>query len=56
MGTSLPVIGNYLNPISWIANAAASVASVFGLSKSMNLQPIDKYANIPAYGLLMLMV
>jgi hypothetical protein len=50
MGTSLPVIGNYLNPISWIANAAASVASVFGLSKSMNLQPIDKYANIPAYG------
>lgn len=50
LGTSLPVIGQYLTPISWIANAGAQVAAFFGLSKSENLRPVDKLANIPGYG------
>lgn len=50
MGRSLPVIGDYLAPISWISNAAAGVASYFGLSKSANLVPLNKFVTLPAYG------
>lgn len=50
MGQTLPLIGDYLAPVSWIANAAAGVASYFGLSKPSNLIPTNKLVSIPAYG------
>jgi hypothetical protein len=50
LGSKLPVIGNYLTPISWISKAAASTASYLGFSKPTNLGSTDKFAQIPGYG------
>nr|APG78540.1 hypothetical protein 2 [Wenzhou picorna-like virus 29] len=50
MGTSLPVIGKYLAPISWVTGAASQVAQYFGLSKPINLTQQHRLSQLPAYG------
>lgn len=49
-GSSLPVVGQYLAPIGWMANAISCAAQYFGFSKSANLQPTNKIVDIPGYG------
>lgn len=50
LGTSLPVIGKYLAPISWATGAASQVAQYFGLSKPINLTQQHRLTQLPAYG------
>lgn len=47
----LPVVGKFLTPVNWIAQAAAQVATYFGLSKPMNLSIPTRFLNLPGYAL-----
>lgn len=50
MATSLPIIGKYALPLSWLARAAGGVAAYFGLSRPIELTPPRRVLELPAYG------
>ena len=50
MGSSLPIVGRYLAPLSWMASAVSRVASTFGYSKPANLISTNRMLQVPGFG------
>lgn len=48
--SDVPIVSKIAKPISWAARAVSKVASFFGFSKTLDLEKVTVYSNVPAKG------
>lgn len=50
MVSGLPIVGEVAKTVGWVADLVGGVASIFGWSKPINMDRVNRYENIPGYG------